>query len=178
MTTQKTGIRGCICFAAAGLAAAAVAGALLAQQRRARETYLLEQQHHTDLARQQRLQWELLSKAIEDPSLAAILDTYGGAVPPSKHRQFLFANALYSNALLAYRIQVVTWEELHGYLRITCQNPIFREYWEATRPHRSSLAGSSDEARVGRMMDSLIEDLEEADTDEWWVIGEPPEEAP
>lgn len=135
-----------------------------------------EQQHHTNLARQQRLQWELLSKAMEDPALAAVLDTHDGAIPPAKHRQFLFANALYSNALLAYRIGVVTWEEVHGYLRISCRNPIFREYWDATRPHRASLMSSSVEARVGRMMDSLIRDLDEADTDEWWVVGEPPSE--
>lgn len=176
MAAQRYRRRGYAPVAAAALAVAAAAGAASARRRRERNAYLAERQHHADLARQQRLQWELLSKAMEDPALAAVLDTHNGAVPAPKHRQFLFANALYTNALLAYRIKVVTWEELHGYLRITCQNQIFREYWEATRPSRSSLISSSDEARVGRMVDGIIENLAEADTDEWWVVGEPPDE--
>ncbi|MFF5497104.1 DUF6082 family protein [Streptomyces aquilus] len=156
----------------AGLAVAV--GILIAQQRRLQQ--LSEQQRHIDLANQQRLQWELLSKAMGDPDLAAVLDTHKGVVPPHKHRQFLFANAVYTNALLAYRNGVVDRAELFGHLRGTVQNPIFREYWEATRAARASLAPNSVEAQVGRMLDGLIHDLDEADTEEWWVVGEPPEE--
>lgn len=131
-------------------------------------------QHHINLANQQRLHWELLSKAMEDPDLAAVLDTYEGDISATKHRQFLFANALYTNMLLAYRIGNVTQAELFGYLRGSLQNPVFREYWEAARPHRASLEPDSEEAKVGRMVDGLVQDLDEADTDEWWVVGEPP----
>ncbi|MEV5981745.1 DUF6082 family protein [Streptomyces sp. NPDC052114] len=134
-----------------------------------------EQQRHIDLANQQRLQWELLSKAMEDPTLAAVLDTYDGSVPPAKHRQFLFANAVYTNALLAYRIGNVSRVELFGHLRGTLQNPIFREYWEATRAARASLVEDSVEAQIGRMVDELVHDLDEADTEEWWVVGTPPQ---
>ncbi|MFD7701193.1 DUF6082 family protein [Streptomyces caelestis] len=126
-------------------------------------------------AQQQQLQLYLLDKALEDPDLAAVLSTVE-VESPTRRRQFLFANALYSNALLAYRIGLVTLEELHGYLRITCRNPVFRAYWEATRPHRASLVESSDEARAGRMVDALIADLDDAETDEWWVVGVPPAE--
>lgn len=177
MATQAFGSRGCGSAAVAGLAVAAAVATLVAQQRynRRREEARERAQQQTNLASQQRLQWELLSKAMEDPALAAVLDTHNGTVPPGKHRQFLFANALYSNALLAYRIGNINKAELFGHLRGTVQNPLFREYWEATRTARASLAQDSVEAQVGRMLDGLIRDLDDADTEEWWVVGEPPE---
>jgi hypothetical protein len=110
---------------------------------------------------------------MEDPDLAAVYSNIQ-VDSPTQRRQYLFANALYTNALLAYRVGVVNWEELHGHLRMICLNPIFRNYWEAHRPHRASLEDNSEEARVGRMVDILIRDLDEADTEEWWVVGEPP----
>lgn len=178
MATQKFGVRGCGSAAVAGLATAVAIGAAYAQHRKFKQlqkTRLSTEQQHTNLANQQRLQWELLSKAIEDPALAAVLDTHNGAIPPDKYRQFLFANALYTNALLAYRIGNVNRAELFGHLRGTVQNPIFREYWEATRAARASLEQNSVEAQVGHMLDGLIRDLDETDTEEWWVVGEPPE---
>ncbi|KAA0922190.1 DUF6082 family protein [Streptomyces apricus] len=172
MATQNFA-RGCGSAAAVGLTFAAAIGVLVVQQRQSRRLRLSEQ--HINLANQQRLHWELLSKALEDPALAAVLDTHDGAIPSAKYRQFLFANALYTNALLAYRIGNVNRAELFGHLRGTVQNPIFREYWEVTRPARASLEASSIEAQVGRLMDNLINDLDEADTDEWWVVGDPHE---
>lgn len=182
MTTQKHWIRGAGSAAVAGLACTA---ALLVQQRRLRELRLRlaeheeadrsEQQRHGHLAHQQRLQWELLNRAMGDPDLAAVLDTFGGTIPPAKHRQFLFANALYTNALFAYRLGNITRSELFGHVRGTLQNPIVREYWEATRAARASLEETSIEAQIGRMVDRLIHELDEADTDEWWVVGDPPE---
>ncbi|MEU6996382.1 DUF6082 family protein [Streptomyces sp. NPDC046465] len=191
MTTQKFGIRGAG-SAAAGLAlTVGTVSTLIAQHHQLKKLRLRlerreqadrseqagrsEQQRHVDLANQQRLQWELLSKAMEDPALAAVLDTYEGFVPPAKHRQFLFANALYTNALLAYRLGNVSRMELFGHLRGTLQNPIFREYWKVTRSARASLEEGSVEAQVGRMVDHLIHELDEADTEEWWVVGTPPE---
>ncbi len=165
----------------AGLAVAMGAAALLTSHSRKydelrRRLERIEQagqwQRHADLSHQQQLLIELLSKAMDDPDLAAVLDTYETDVPPRTQRQFLFANALYTNALHAYRLGIVSLEELHGYLRITCQNAIFRQYWEATRHHRASLDDSSDEARTGRMVDQLIRDLDDAE--EWWVAGELP----
>jgi len=106
-----------------------------------------------------------------------VLDTYESVVEPQKRRQYLFANALYVNALYYYRIGATNKAELYGNLRIMCQNKIFREYWEATRTHRKSLPGESEEAALGRMMDELVQELDSADTDEWWVVGDPPEDA-
>ncbi len=65
-------------------------------------------------------------------------------------------------------------DELYGHVREFLQSPIFREYWEASRPQRATLMQSSDEARLGHVVDDLIRDLDEADTDVWWVVGEPP----
>jgi hypothetical protein len=181
MVTRKLGIRG-LSSAAAGLTF--LAGALVAvtaQQRRYEELRLLieraerGERREARLAEQQRLQAYLLDKALSDPDLAAVMSTID-AVNPTRRRQYLFANAMYTNALLAYRVGVVSLEELHGHLRVICQNAIFREYWDATRPHRASLRAESAEARVGRMMDTLIHALEDAETEEWWVVGEPPTE--
>ncbi|WPO70907.1 MULTISPECIES: DUF6082 family protein [unclassified Streptomyces] len=134
------------------------------------------QRRNNALTEQHRLHFDLLCKAMGDATLAAVLDTYEGDVPPERQRQFLFANALYINALHAHRIGAMTLGELHGHLRVMCQNPLFRHYWDATRHHRASLDRSSDEAKLGRMMDRLDRELQEADTDEWWVVGEPPAE--
>jgi hypothetical protein len=126
------------------------------------------------LPHQQRMHWELLQRAIDDPSLAAVLDTYDTEIPPEKQRQFLYANAWYVNAFNAYRTGTVSREELYGYLRGLFQSRLIREYWHANRNHRATLKETSEEAELGRVVDDLISDLEEADTDEWWVIGEPP----
>ncbi|MBV1942318.1 DUF6082 family protein [Streptomyces sp. NPDC060006] len=181
MATQNSGKRQLGSAAAAGLAFAAGALAALAAQQRRYEDLRLRvaeverSERQAMLTEQQRLQFYLLSRAMEDPDLAAVYSNVQ-VDSPTQRRQYLFANALYTNALLAYRVGVVNWEELHGHLRMVCHNPIFRDYWDAHRPHRASLKEDSEEARVGRMVDVLIRDLDESDTEEWWVVGEPPAE--
>ncbi|GGX71392.1 DUF6082 family protein [Streptomyces fructofermentans] len=128
------------------------------------------------LTEQHRLHFDLLCKAMDDPALAAVLNTYESDVTPEKQRQYLFANALYVNALYFHRIGALTRRELHGHFRIMCQNRIFQEYWSATRHHRESLPDASEEAELGQMMDDLIQEQADSDTDEWWVVGEPPDE--
>jgi hypothetical protein len=129
------------------------------------------------LTEQHRLHFDLLCKAMDDPALAAVLNTYEVDIAPEKQRQYLFANALYVNALYFHRIGALTRGELHGHFRIMCQNTIFREYWAATQHHRESLPESSEEAELGQMMDNLIQEKADTDTDEWWVVGEPPDES-
>ncbi|WP_372351154.1 DUF6082 family protein [Streptomyces sp. KL116D] len=116
----------------------------------------------------------LLGEAIGDPALMAALDVYDEAFPAERHRQFLFVEAVYRTYLLEWRVGVMTRQELFGKLRIFFHNRIVLEYWEATRSHRASLDQSSDEAAIGRMADMLVLELMEADTEEWWVVGEPP----
>ncbi|MFI6460065.1 DUF6082 family protein [Streptomyces sp. NPDC050528] len=181
MATQNRGMRGPSAAATVGLAFAAGAlAALFAQRRKFEELRLrVDEVEQSDrqamLTEQQRLQFYLLTKAMEDPDLAAVYSNVQ-VDSPTQQRQYLFANAMYNNTLLAYRVGIVSWEELHGHLRAICQNAIFRDYWRAHHPHRSSLKAESIEAKVGRMVDRLIHDLDEADTEEWWVVGEPPEE--
>jgi hypothetical protein len=163
MATQKRAARRL--GSAAGVTVTVAAAYLLSVQRRRRRA---QSERH-------RLHFDLLCKAMDDPALTAVLDTYETDVPADKQRQFLFANALYINALHAHQIGAISLKELFGHLRVMCQNRVFREYWEATRHHRASLEPSL-EARLGRMVDQLIHDLEEADTEEWWVVGEPPSE--
>lgn len=185
MATRNFGLRGLRAVASAGVGLAAGAAVTLAAQRPALHALRtrieqLEQdaqaERRTNFAHQQRLHWELLSKAMDDPDLAEVLDGYNGTVPPRKLRQFLFANAWYTNLLCYYRMGNITREDFFGFARAMLQNPIFREYWYATRPHRATLTDTSEEASLGRMVDELLVQLEETDIDEWWVVGEPPTE--
>ncbi|WOX13104.1 DUF6082 family protein [Streptomyces sp. N50] len=185
MATQNSGTRWLSTATAAGLGLAAGALTVLAAQRHSLNTLRLrldhlEQaaltQHHTDLANQQRLHWELLSKAIDSPELAEVLDVFEDPVSPEKRRQYLFANALYTNALFYHRIGNISREEFFGYVRGLLQNPVVREYWYATSGQRATIRDGSDEAELGRMVDELLRQLEEADVDQWWVVGEPPAE--
>lgn len=167
MTTQNSGMRRLISATKAGLAVAAAA--VVERSSRQRKRTALTEQH--------RLHFDLICKAMDDPGLAAVLDTYESEIPLETQRQYLFANALYVNAMHFHRIGALSRPELYGHLRIMCQNRIFREYWESTRHHRQSLPNTSKEAELGRLMDDLIKDLADADTDEWWVVGEPLDES-
>jgi hypothetical protein len=174
MTTQNFEIRGLSTATVAGLAFTAGTLVVLTLQQRQYNRMRLR-------AEQQRVHLQLLNKAMDDPDLALVMSTVDlssapAADQPRLRRQYLFANALYTNALHSFRAGDVNWQELHGHLRVLCQSSVFRDFWEATRHHRDSLDDSSEEARVGRMVDGLVRDLAEADTEEWWVVGEPPSE--
>ncbi|WP_413759225.1 DUF6082 family protein [Streptomyces sp. MMBL 11-3] len=183
MATQKSGMRGLAPAAVAGFGLLAGALAALTTQRhtidslRIRLSCLEEAartQQHANLANQQRLHWELLSKAIDNPELAEVLDVFKGPLTPQRRRQFLFANALYTNQLFAYRVGNISREEFFGLVRGLLQNPIVRDYWYAGQEQRATIADESDEAKLGRMVDELLRQLEDADMDEWWVVGETP----
>ncbi|MGW2640404.1 DUF6082 family protein [Streptomyces sp. NPDC001348] len=128
----------------------------------------------TDLIEYQRDHRQLLRAAMEDQELLVVLDTYDAGLSPHVQKQYLFANALYVHALNGYRLGLLTRGELRGHIRVLFQNPVMRDYWEATRPHRASLRDDSEEAEIGRMTDELLLELDEADTDEWWVVGDSP----
>ncbi|GAA4820265.1 DUF6082 family protein [Streptomyces ziwulingensis] len=169
---------------ALGVVLAAAAATLTARQRRLSAVRLRERRleleelsvRRTALAHQQRMHWELLARAIDDPSLAAVIDTYDGSIPAAKRRQFLYANAWYAYLFHLYRAGLLDVEELLKHLREFFQSPLFREYWEASRAQRATLKQTSDEARIGRLVDALVKELDEADTEEWWVVGTPPAE--
>lgn len=183
MAARKTRLRK-LSSAAAGLCVAATTLVFAAHQRRLELTRLqirqLElaelAQRRRALAHQQRMHWELLAKAIDDPSLAAVIDTYDESIPAAKRRQFLYANTWYASLYHLYRSGILDQRELYGHLRELFRSPLLREYWEASQHQRASLKDSSDEARIGRMVDGLLRDMDEADTEEWWVVGNPPAE--
>ncbi|MER6977585.1 DUF6082 family protein [Streptomyces carpinensis] len=162
-------------LAGAGLGLAARQRRLEAERLQARRLELEElASRRRALANQQRMHWELLARAIDDPSLAAVIDTYDTSIPAEKRRQYLYANAWYINLYHLYRAGLLDQEEFYGHARELFQNPVMREYWEASKGQRATLKQSSDEARIGHMVDGLIQDLDDADTDEWWVVGNPP----
>ncbi|OON75123.1 DUF6082 family protein [Streptomyces tsukubensis] len=185
MTAKKSGAQGVRSAVAAGAFLAGGASLLIARLRRyddlrdrldRMEDVALRLSDRVELAHQQRVHLDLLDRALADQDLAAVLDIYEGTVTPRVQRQYVFANLLYVNALRAHQMGIVDRGELFGHLRGIFQNPICRDYWKANARHRETLAVSSVEARVGRMVDRLIRDLDDAESDEWWVVGEPPEE--
>ncbi|WP_217165809.1 DUF6082 family protein [Streptomyces sp. AC512_CC834] len=181
MVTRKK-ITGRFGSAAAGMLVATAGVSLAARQRRLEAQRLeikrLELEEATSrrraLAHQQRMHWELLTRAMDDSSLAAVIDTYDKDIPAEKRRQFFYANAWYVNLYHLYQTGLLDQQELFGRLREIFQTPLMREYWEASKAQRATLEESSDETRIGAMVDGLIKDLDEADTDEWWVVGTPP----
>lgn len=130
-------------------------------------------QRRTALEASHRLHFELLMKALDDPTLSEVLDIYDTQVSEDRRRQFLFSNALHANFIFSYRAGLLNWEELHGYARTLLRNSIFRKYWEATRHYRASLPAESEEARINQMIDQLAQDLDESDAEEWWIVGSP-----
>ncbi len=181
MATRKCSARR-LGSATLALLAATATVTLAARQWRSEKARLHEQRleleelaiRRTALAHQQRMHWELLARAIDDPSLAAVIDTYDQSIPAERRRQFFYANAWYVHLYHLYQAELLDREELYTRLREFFQSPVFREYWEASRHMRASLDESSVEAQLGRMVDGLVRDLDESDTDEWWVVGDPP----
>ncbi|MFJ6680960.1 DUF6082 family protein [Streptomyces werraensis] len=182
MGTKSVGLRRFQSVTAVGLGMVAGVIAAVTAQRNAsdainRRLEKLEEQsdnqQRSNRAVQQRLHWELLSKAIDDPDLAEVLDLYEAPVTERQRRQYLFANALYTNLLWNHRMGNYTLDEFFKHARGIFQNPVAREYWEATRHQRDSLEGT-EEAELGSLIDDLLLQLDEADTEEWWVVGEPP----
>ncbi|MFE1949754.1 DUF6082 family protein [Streptomyces sp. NPDC059524] len=137
-----------------------------------------EERRRQARAHQQRMHWELLSKAIDDPELAVVIDNYGvEGLTPQKRRQYMYANLWYINAFHKYEAGLLDQRALFSALRELFQSEHIREYWEVTRPHRASLDPASSEAEVGRMAEALFQEIEAAsDTEEWWVVGEAPSE--
>ncbi|MEV6881196.1 DUF6082 family protein [Streptomyces sp. NPDC051135] len=174
MVTRKN-VTGRFGSAAAGVLTAARQRRLARTRLDERELRLEESALRREAMRhQQRMHWELLTRAINDPSLAEVIDTYDKSIPAARRRQFLYANAWYTYLYHCYRAGLLDREELYRTLREFFQSPVFREYWGASAHMRASLNEASEEARLGRMVDGLVQDLDEADTDEWWVVGTPP----
>ncbi|CAM5434271.1 Secreted protein OS=Streptomyces alboniger OX=132473 GN=CP975_26925 PE=4 SV=1 [Streptomyces alboniger] len=181
MATQKSSA-GRLGSAALTLLAATATVTLAVRQWQAEKARLHDRQLELEelairrkaLAHQQRMQWELLLRAMDDPSLAEVIDTYDKSIPAERRRQFFYANAWYVHLYHLYRAGSLDREELYRHLREFFQSPVFREYWEASRHMRATLNESSVEAQLGHMVDGLVRDLDEAETDEWWVVGDPP----
>jgi hypothetical protein len=185
MATQNLGARVLGPAAAAGFALAVGALGAYAVERRIStvlrrlerlERLERETEQREALIAYQRHNFDLVMKAAADPTLLPVLNAYEEELSPKTQRQYLFANLLYTHVLQGYRVGVFSRAELYGHLRGIFQSTVMRDYWAATRHHRSSLKEGSEESEIGKMVDALIHDLEEADTDEWWVVGEPPAE--
>ncbi|EFE67748.1 predicted protein [Streptomyces viridosporus ATCC 14672] len=84
------------------------------------------------------------------------------------------AGRQYGAILLGHRVGGYDWDVLIGHLRVLCRNQVSKEYWEMTVEHRLSLPSRSLEARVGKAVDAIMDDLAD-DPDEWWVVGPPPD---
>lgn len=141
------------------------------------EALAKEKQRRDTLTEYRRDHQRLIGRATEDPWLLPVLDAYEGDLHPDTQRRHLFANDLYQHAYQGYQLGVLSLADLHGHLRYIFQSRAMREYWEATRHHRASLVADSEEAEFGRIVDALVAALDdaEADGDDWWVVGDAPE---
>lgn len=119
---------------------------------------------------------DLLLRAVDDPDLADLVASYDGEYTHEQKRVLIYAEVQYRNALLAWRLDLIGRLEFFGLVRGLMVNPKFREYWRASRGFRASLPDHAAEARAARIVDILEREFEEADTDLWWVVGEPPTE--
>ncbi|MEU6092099.1 DUF6082 family protein [Streptomyces sp. NPDC047085] len=194
MVTQKSGKRGLNAVTAALMLSVGTAAGYLAHRRtldallRANAELLrrletLEEERRRATRRADRIEYQrdhrnLLLAGMRDPDLLPVLDAYDAAVSPQVQKQYLFANALYVHAVHGYRTGLLSRAELRGYVRGLFQSPAMRAYWDATSHHRASLPDGSEEAEVGRMTDELLAELDDAETEEWWVVGNPADETP
>ncbi|WSL08040.1 DUF6082 family protein [Streptomyces sp. NBC_01288] len=135
-------------------------------------TLMTEEIHRANLIQQYRLTLDQMDRAIDDPALADAGSTLTG-IPVAKRRQMIFANREYGSLLMAHRVGMYDWDELVGQLRVLCRNKLFAEYWDRTVEHRRSLPADSTEARVGAVVDVMIEELAD-DPEEWWIVGPDP----
>lgn len=139
-------------------------------------TRLTDEIRHANLIQLHRITAAQVDHAMADPALASAMSTLDN-VSHGKRRQVLFANREYGAIVLGHRIGAYDWDELIGHLRILARNEVFKEYWEATVEHRRSVPHQSLEARVGRAVDVIMEELGEG-PEEWWVVGPRPDTDP
>ena len=131
-------------------------------------TSLTEEIRKANLIQLHRIMAEQTGRALDDPVLAEAMSKSQG-LSENRRRQALFVNAQYSAIVLHYRLGVIDWAELIAYLRVWCSNTVFQEYWDMTGDARRSLVYESLEARVGRAVDEMMEEI--AGGRDWWVVG-------
>ncbi|WP_255310715.1 DUF6082 family protein [Streptomyces viridosporus] len=134
---------------------------------------LTDQIHCANLIQLHRITAAQADHALADPALASAMSTLDD-LSEGRRRQVLFVNRQYGAILLGHRVGGYDWDVLIGHLRVLCRNQVFKEYWEMTVEHRLSLPSRSLEARVGKAVDAIMDDLAD-DPDEWWVVGPPPD---
>ena len=130
---------------------------------------LTQELRRANVIRYYRMLLEQLDRAIDDPSLAAVLSTVSD-VSPERRRQLLFANKQYVLIVLGHLIGFTTRDGLLGALRVLSRNPVFREYWERTGEQRRDLPEESLEALIGLAVDAIVEERFD-DLEEWRVEG-------
>jgi hypothetical protein len=130
---------------------------------------LTEELRNANLIQLHRIAEAQTERAIADPMLAEAMSTLPN-LSDGKRRQLLFVNMQYAKIMLNHRVGAIGWGELLGHVRVLCRNPVFQDYWELTRDHRKSLPSESLEAKVGKAVDVIMDELGD-DPDEWWVVG-------
>ncbi|MFE9443251.1 DUF6082 family protein [Streptomyces sp. NPDC006602] len=132
-------------------------------------TRLTDEIRHANLIQLHRITAAQVDHAMADPALASAMSTLEG-LSDGKRRQVLFVNREYGAIILGHRIGAYGWAEMIGHLRVLARNQVFKEYWGMTGEHRRSLPQDSLEAKTGKAVDQIMEELAE-DPDEWWVVG-------
>ncbi|MEU9915251.1 DUF6082 family protein [Streptomyces sp. NPDC051001] len=132
-------------------------------------TCLANEIRHANLIQLHRITAAQVDHAMADPALASAMSTLED-LSDGRRRQVLFVNREYSAIILGHRIGAYGWAEMIGHLRVLARNEVFKSYWTMTDQHRRSLPQESLEAKVGRAVDAIMDELAD-DPDEWWVVG-------
>ncbi|MEV0263081.1 DUF6082 family protein [Streptomyces sp. NPDC050617] len=112
--------------------------------------------HRSAEADLRRLHMDLLKMSIENPELAAVWPEYAPGLSTVQNRQYNYANLLYCHYMLAHRLELLAEHEVFGHLVDLVKSPVFRDYWEAGRQARHSIAVDTQEYRFARLVDEAL----------------------
>ncbi|MEU9187642.1 DUF6082 family protein [Streptomyces sp. NPDC048484] len=101
---------------------------------------------------------QLTQMAIDDPSLAEVWATSHDQ-SESTVRQHLFANLVFSHFLLARSWGTLSDSDLLAHAHGLLRNPVFQDYWEATRIAKSRISPDSPEAQLARIFDQALAEI-------------------
>jgi hypothetical protein len=117
--------------------------------------------HRSAEAHLRALHGGLTRMAIDDEELAEVWPTYATDLPPTRNRQYLYANLILQHAWLAYRVSDHTEAEMRNNLRFLFTSRHIHEFWLATRAYRSKfLVSGTTESLFDRIANEVFAEIQ------------------
>jgi hypothetical protein len=106
-----------------------------------------------------RLHVALLKMATDDPDLARVWAPPIANLPPTRHKQYMYANLIIQHIWLGSEIGDYSDADVAAALRHAFQSEILRDFWRDTAHHRRvGLVSGSREARFMKFVDDICEE--------------------